>query len=90
MSRAASEIEAAAEYYEEIRPELKSKFIAALNKSYDILELNPFFQIRYKNFRAVKLSGFPYNIYFTVDETTKIVTVWSCFHAKLNPDKRPE
>ncbi len=55
-----------------------------------MLAKNPFFAVRYKNVRAIKVRRFPYALFFTIDESENRVRVLSCFHTKQDPKKRPE
>jgi toxin ParE1/3/4 len=87
--RTQKEIENAIEYYALYSNEAPRKFIAEIANAYDYLSVNPFFRIRYKNVRALKINKFPYSIYFIINENEKIVRVLSCFHNKQNPNKRP-
>ncbi len=88
--RAQKEIINAIDYYFEHSQDAPSDFILQLKKTYITLENNPFFIIRYKNVRSLKLKKFPYSLYFTVNEKTKIVEILSCFHNKLNHKKSPK
>lgn len=83
------EIEAAIDYYSLYSKNAPINFIEALKEAYKTLETNPFFRIRYKNIRALKLKRFPYSLYFIINENKNIVRVLSCFHDKRNPNKRP-
>jgi toxin ParE1/3/4 len=87
--RAQKEIIDTIDYYTPHNPDVPNNFIVQLLKIYGILETNPFFRLRYKNVRALKLKKFPYSLYYTVNETQKLVKVLSCFHNKRNPKKRP-
>jgi plasmid stabilization system protein ParE len=88
--RAQKEILKAIDYYVERSEDAPGNFIIQLEKNYATLENNPFFIIRYKNIRSLKLKKFPYSLYFTVNEKTEVVEILSCFHNKLNPTKRPK
>ena len=88
--RAQKEIVKAIDYYVERSLDAPKYFIIQLEKNYPVLENNPFFIIRYKNVRSLKLKKFPYSLYFTVDEKTEVIEILSCFHNKLNPNKRPK
>jgi mRNA-degrading endonuclease RelE of RelBE toxin-antitoxin system len=88
--RAQKEIEEAINFYDLYSDVAPIYFITALKNAYNFLELNPFYRIRYKNVRAIKLRRFPFNLYFTVNEEQGLVTVLSCFHNKRNPKKRPK
>lgn len=87
--RARKEIKNATEYYAFYSNNAPIDFIDALNKAYDILETNPFFAVKYKNVRTLKLKSFPYSLYFIVNDKNRTVSVLSCFHNKQNPYKRP-
>ena len=88
--RAQKEIIKAIDYYLERSEDAPNNFITQLEKCYAYLANNPFFIIRYKNVRSLKLKKFPYSLYFTVNEKTEVVEVLSCFHNKLSPKKRPK
>ena len=88
--RAQREIENAIDYYLLYSVEAPQAFIILLENSYDTLAENPFFRIRYKNIRALKIKKFPYSLYFVIQEKTKTVRILSCFDHKRNPDKRPK
>ncbi len=88
--RAQNEIENAIDFYALNSIDAPSNFISSLEKAYGVLEVNPFFRIMYRNIRALKINGFPFSLYFIINDDLKIVRVLSCFHNKRNPGKRPE
>ncbi len=87
--RAQMEIENAIDYYAMYSSNAPLSFINLLKDTYHSLENNPFFSVRYKDIRALKINKFPYSLYYTVNETQNTVRVLSCFHNKRNPNKRP-
>ena len=87
--RAQSEIESAIEYYALQNINVPKKFIKSLEATYQSLTTNPFYQKRYKDVRSLKIYKFPYSLYFVVNEEQKLVKILSCFHNRLNPEKRP-
>ncbi len=87
--RAQKEIENAIDYYALYSSLAPSNFVAVLKDAYSTLETNPFFSVRYKNVRALKLKRFPHSIYFVINENQNTIRVLSCFHNKRNPYKRP-
>lgn len=87
--RAQKEIENAIEYYALYSVDAPLNFITTLKESYETLETNPFFSVRYKNIRALKIKRFPHSLYFIVNEEKNTVRVLSCFHNKRSPNKRP-
>lgn len=88
-ARAQKEIENAIDYYALYSQNAPFNFVTVLKEAYSTLETSPFFRVRYKNIRALKIKRFPYSLYFTVDETQNIVRILSCFHHKRNPNTRP-
>ena len=73
ISQAAmQDIREAAQYYEETQNRLGKRFKDSVKKSIQALEINPLFQIRYKNIRCLPLAKFPYMIHYSVNETTKL------------------
>ena len=87
--QAQREIENAIDYYALYSADAPTNFVAVVKEAYRTLEQNPFFRVRYKNIRALKLKMFPHSLYFTVHEDTNTVRVLSCFHNKRSPNKRP-
>ncbi len=87
--RAQKEIENAIDYYVLYSNDAPLYFVTQLIVSYEALALNPFYMVRYKNIRSLKLNKFPYSLYFTVDEKQNTVKILSCFQNRRNPHKRP-
>lgn len=87
--RAQKEIENAIDYYALYSADAPINFIASLKEAYVKLETNPFFRVRYKNIRALRIKRFPHSLYFITNEDKNTVRVLSCFHNKRNPHKRP-
>jgi toxin ParE1/3/4 len=87
--RTATEIEVAIDYYSLYSSKAPLDFTEAIKIAYTSLMINPFYAIRYKNVRSLKLRKFPYSLYFTVNEINKTVRVLSCFQNQQNPRKRP-
>jgi len=88
--RAQKEIENAIDYYALYSSSAPIHFIAILKEAYKVLEINPFFEIRYKNIRSFKLKKFPYSLYFIIYDHKNTIRILSCFHNKKNPNKRPQ
>lgn len=87
--RAQKEIENAIDFYALYSIDAPLNFITALKEAYSTLETHPFFGVRYKGIRALRLKKFPQSLYFTINEDTKTVRILSCFHNMRNPNKRP-
>lgn len=87
--RAQKEIENAIDYYALYSLDAPVNFVAVLKEAYITLTSSPFFRVRYKNVRALKLKKFPYLLYFIINKDKNTIRVLSCFHNKRNPNKRP-
>ncbi len=66
--RAQKEIENAIDYYALYSIDTPRNFIIAIKEAYGIIATNPFFAVRYKNIRGLKLNKFPYSLYFIINE----------------------
>jgi toxin ParE1/3/4 len=82
--RALKEIENAIDYYALYSVDAPKNFIASLQYTYNSLSISPFYRIRYKNIRALKINKFPYSLYYTINEEKLTVKILSCFHNKRN------
>ncbi|MHC1775374.1 MAG: type II toxin-antitoxin system RelE/ParE family toxin [Lentimicrobium sp.] len=87
--RAQKEIENAIEYYALYSVNAPVIFISALKEAFTTIETNPFYRVRYKNIRALKINKFPHSLYFIINEDKNTIRVLSCFHNKRHPNKRP-
>jgi len=84
------DLENAYEYYFNLKStEALIRFDNAIEDAYHSLEINPFYQIRYKNVRALPVKRFPYLIFFTVNETNLRVNILSIFQTAQHPNKHP-
>lgn len=89
LDKAQEEINEAYEYYLEISFSVMNSFDKQLEKVYQSLEINPFFQFRYKKLRALPFKSFPYMVFFDIDEEEKTVYIYSVFNTNQNPEKYP-
>ena len=88
--RAQAEIEHAFDWYQKNSPRTGIRFLDSVESAYRVLKTNPFFQIRYRNERAIAaLRQFTHSLYFIVNEKQTTVRVLSCFHQHRNPSSRP-
>ena len=60
--RAQKEIEDAISFYDLSSDVAPINYIIALKEAYVSLKKNPFYRIRYKNVRTIKLRRFPFNL----------------------------
>lgn len=89
LDKAQEDIDEAYEYYAEISLSVLQSFDSQLEQVYQSLELNPFFQFRYKGLRALPFKSFPYMAFFDVDEKEKQVFIYSVFNTHQDPQKYP-
>ncbi|MFZ5553750.1 MAG: type II toxin-antitoxin system RelE/ParE family toxin [Bacteroidota bacterium] len=86
-ARATSDVEKAAEYYENQQKGLGDRFIDAVEKHLDYLLKTAHYQVRYKNVRALLVQPFPFMIHFTIDEKNHLIKVHAIIHTSLDPNK---
>ena len=87
--QAVTDIEDAFEYYHNFSVNALNLFDDELQEVFDILELNPFFQIRYKKLRAVPFKSLPFLVFFELDEQEKNVYLYSVFNTHQDTNKYP-
>lgn len=89
-SKAENHILEAHKYYSEnVSDLIADKFYLDLQHALDVLEINPFFQIRTKNYRAYPLRKFPFLIFYEVLEEKRAVKVLSVFNTSKNHSNWP-
>lgn len=88
-TKAQNEIENAIDYYSLINLRTQKKFAFEIIKAYSILSRNPFFAIKYKNIRSLKINNFPYSLFYTINNQKKTIAVLACLHQKKHPRKLP-
>ncbi len=91
LSSAHKDLEKAFDYYiHEVNLGTAKKFNKQLQEAYKALSINPFYEVRYKDYRFLPLKTFPFNIIFTLNELDNTVKIYSVFHSSLNPSKHPK
>ncbi len=85
--RAAQDIQIAVDYYNEKLSGLGKKFEEALDKEFEALSKNPFYQIRYSNIRCKPVKNFPYLIHFQVNKTLMTIYVFAVINTNKDPKK---
>lgn len=83
--RVQEDIEKAIDYYFEHSFSVANKLYLEIQDAYDSLSKNPFYQIRYIDFRCLPLKSFPYMFHFSVNEEKNLVLI----HALINTSKNP-
>lgn len=87
--RAILDIQSAIDYYESKQIGLGERFYEIIDEYLKILSNNPFFEIRYKDYRGLPIKNFPFIIFYFIDEKIKTVYVMSVFNTSLNPSRYP-
>ncbi|HWY38852.1 MAG TPA: type II toxin-antitoxin system RelE/ParE family toxin [Bacteroidia bacterium] len=88
--RALRETQDTIDYYNNKLPGLGKKFERVLDEHIKIISKNPFFQIRYKDYRILPLKNFPYKIIYYLNETRKTVYIIAIFNTSQSPYKQPK
>ena len=87
---AQDEIEAAYRFYlETVSLKVADMFYNDIEEAFDALEINPFYQIRTKSYRAIPLKLFPFLIFFDVNELDKSVNILAVFNTHRDSQKWP-
>ena len=84
------DVQEAIDYYDKQQIGLSKKFYSALDKHIASIAANPFYQLRYKDYRALPLKFFPFLILFYIDESSNTVFIAAVFHTKQNTKKLPK
>jgi hypothetical protein len=86
---ALSDIQQAIDYYDIQQIGLGKKFMDALDKHIQTLRKNPFYQIKYKDYRVLPIKKYPYSIIFYINETNQTAYIMAVFNTFQNPAKQP-
>jgi toxin ParE1/3/4 len=87
--RALEDAQKAIDYYDNKQAGLGEKFHSALTKHLESIEKNPFFQLRYKDYRGLPIKNYPFIIFFYINEKVDTVYVIGIFNTYQNPNKYP-
>jgi len=85
--RAYNDIENALDYYFEKSPKAAQDFYKEIQFAYEILDVNPFFQMRYSDSRCLPLRIFPFIFHFTIMDKDKTVNIHALINTSRNPSK---
>lgn len=89
MPQVQEEIQKAFEYYEKLSVSVLTNFDNQLEEVYRNLEINPFYQVRYKHLRAIPFKSFPFLAFFDVDQDNNIIYIYSVFNTSQDTSKYP-
>ena len=90
LNAAIDDFEIAFDYYQKINPMVAKKFFTQTNNAFNDLKKNPFYQIRYDEFRMKIVKKFPYIIHYIVDQENAIVYVYGIRNSFQNPKSYPK
>lgn len=77
------DIQDAYDYYQDKSFGLGEKFLDALDDAFDLLRINPNFQIRYDDVHCLPIKRFPYMIHFRIEG--EHVLVYAILNTSLDP-----
>ncbi|MDM1063377.1 type II toxin-antitoxin system RelE/ParE family toxin [Empedobacter falsenii] len=84
------DIEQAISYYSNFSTSAAKSYLTELTKVLEALEINPFYQVKYRNLRAKPFKSFPYLVLFETNEEEKTVFIYAVFNTHRNPTKYPK
>ena len=77
-------------YYDHVSPTVAKLFHNDLQDAFNALQINPFYQIRTKQYRALPLKKFPYLLFFEVIEAHSKVKIIALFNTNQDTSKQPK
>lgn len=82
---AQAEISDAVFWYEQQQTGLGKEFLSCINEAFCSLEINPnLTPIVFENLRKLKITRFPYNIFYLTENES--IIVFAIFHHRRNPE----
>ena len=84
---AQKDLEEAIEYYNQVNNKLSLKFYSEFLELNNLLEKNPFFEIRYNEIRTYNLKSFPYVVHFIINENLNLVIILAIVFGKMEKNK---
>lgn len=88
--RAILDIQEAVDYYDSRQVGLGEYFYETLDSHIETLKINPFFQVKYKDYHSFPIKKFPFIILYYIDEKMETLFILSIFNTSLNPVKYPK
>lgn len=76
-------------YSERVNKSVAKNFIIDFKNSIKTLSKNPFFRIWFEDVCGKPLKKFPFILFYTIDESVKIIVITRVFHTSQNPEKYP-
>ena len=79
----------AIKWYEARSEKAAEQFIADAEGRIELICADPYrYRQTHKLFREISLNKFPYYVVYYIDETNKVVILFSLYHHKRNPKKK--
>jgi hypothetical protein len=78
--KAFKDVQEAVDYYDSISPGLGDNYLKDIEIAVKSLGINPYFQIRYRYVRCLRLKHFPYLIHFKLLKNKRLVKVIAILH----------
>jgi hypothetical protein len=69
------DIQQVTDWYNQQVEDLGYKFCEEIDKVFELIQNNPYFQIRYNRVRCIPIKRFPYMVHFTVHESDKVIII---------------
>ena len=85
--RAILDIQQGFDYYEDQQAGLGIRFNQSVFHSFDTLQKNPFYQVRYDTFRCLPIKKFSFMIHYEVDEANEVIIVYAVINTYRNPEQ---
>jgi toxin ParE1/3/4 len=76
-------------YRTKVNRKVADNFFKEFKSSLNILARNPYFKIRFDDFRAKPMKKYPFLIFYTIDDREKIIVIARIFHTSQDPEKYP-
>jgi hypothetical protein len=85
--RRLDDIQEGIRWYNSCQEGLGLRFMETVEKDFNILRLNPHFQVRYDNVRCLPVKIFPYMIHFIIEEDARRIVILGVICTLKDPDK---
>ncbi|MES2485973.1 MAG: type II toxin-antitoxin system RelE/ParE family toxin [Bacteroidota bacterium] len=82
LPAALNDIQVSYDWYEAQSEDLGERYLEYIDKGFDDIIQNPFYQIRYSNIRCYPLEVFPFMVHYHINEEKKLIFVTAVLHTK--------
>ena len=89
--KAVQQIDDAIDYYKnKVSVKIARLFIEDYKITFKEILTTRYFKLFFEGFRGKPMKKFPFIIFYTVDETKKVIIIKALFHTAQHPDKYPK